>query len=351
MESAAARPETEARPGSTGESSVPLDQWRGLALLLVLVSHGFYHTNLVHGLGRVGVNLFFFISGVLVYRSLARHEHRPAWERARLFWWRRFRRLFPALLAYVTAMAPVAYFAQHLPGLPMFSSFVDYCRAAPVALVYLINYYEPFGSPRSLGHLWSVACEMQFYLVAPLIFAAGGRTAGQRRVVWGALLLVLMGLGAAQPFLRDASRYEFQFAVWPMMLGFCCEWRKPLLHRLPRGLALAAAWAGLGLFLSSVLLMLWGRDMKTLVIASGALVLAPCFIFYAAGIPMPGPAGAGLRWLGERTYSIYLWQQPLTVCEFVPAGWRPAGAVFSTVLGGLWFRVFERPFLSASRRK
>jgi peptidoglycan/LPS O-acetylase OafA/YrhL len=38
--------------------------------MLVLISHGFYLTDRVHGAGRVGVNLFFFISGLLVYRSL-----------------------------------------------------------------------------------------------------------------------------------------------------------------------------------------------------------------------------------------------------------------------------------------
>jgi hypothetical protein len=52
-------------------TSVALDQWRGLALVLVLISHGFFFSDCVHGIGRVGVNLFFFISGVLVFRSLA----------------------------------------------------------------------------------------------------------------------------------------------------------------------------------------------------------------------------------------------------------------------------------------
>ena len=60
-----------ASSGSLG-NSVALDQWRGLALVFVLVSHGFYFTERVHGIGRVGVNLFFFISGVLVFRSLAK---------------------------------------------------------------------------------------------------------------------------------------------------------------------------------------------------------------------------------------------------------------------------------------
>ena len=54
--------------------------WRGLALVLVLISHGFYFTDRVNGLGRVGVNLFFFISGILVFRSLSRTRAKTDWE-------------------------------------------------------------------------------------------------------------------------------------------------------------------------------------------------------------------------------------------------------------------------------
>ena len=49
--------------------SIALDQWRGLALVLVLISHGFFFTDRVNGIGRVGVNLYFFISGILVFRT------------------------------------------------------------------------------------------------------------------------------------------------------------------------------------------------------------------------------------------------------------------------------------------
>lgn len=52
------------------KGSVALDQWRGMALILVLISHGFYFTGRVAGAGRIGVNLFFFISGILTFRSL-----------------------------------------------------------------------------------------------------------------------------------------------------------------------------------------------------------------------------------------------------------------------------------------
>src|ERR1017187_3206295 len=78
--------------------SIALDQWRGLALILVLISHGFFFTDRVNGIGRVGVNLFFFISGILVFRSLSRAKAKTDWERAKSFWGRRLRRLYPAML-------------------------------------------------------------------------------------------------------------------------------------------------------------------------------------------------------------------------------------------------------------
>src|SRR5450631_1676352 len=93
--------------------SVALDQWRGLALVLVLISHGFYFTGRVHGIGRVGVNLFFFISGILVFRSLSRTRSATQWERTRSFWWRRLRRLYPALGTYVLAMWVGTLLLQH----------------------------------------------------------------------------------------------------------------------------------------------------------------------------------------------------------------------------------------------
>src|SRR6516164_4474876 len=89
--------------------SIALDQWRGLAIIVVLISHGFYFTNRVHGIGRVGVNLFFFISGILVFRTLSRARASTDWERTKKFWWRRLRRLYPALLAFLLLMLGITW--------------------------------------------------------------------------------------------------------------------------------------------------------------------------------------------------------------------------------------------------
>ena len=329
--------------------SIALDQWRGLALVLVLISHGFFFTNRVNGIGRVGVNLFFFISGILVFRSLSRMRAATAWERSRTFWWRRFRRLYPAMLTYALAMLAGVWLLQHRPNLPPGSDPGAYLRALPVTLIYGMNYYTGEW-PMSLGHLWSLACEMQFYLLAPLIYIAGGATERQRLTVFGALLAILAGLGMAQPFVA-LGKYHFEFAVWPMMFGFCCEYKRSWFLRISNRLVTWILWFGLVTCGASLCIMLFGMEAKPLVVSTGALLLAPCLMAYLFGRPMPGAAGRGMKWMGERTYSIYLWQQPFTLCNFLPNVLHPAGALISVAVGGVWFHFFERPFLSAGRRK
>lgn len=327
--------------------SIALDQWRGMALLLVLVSHGFFFTNRINGVGRVGVNLFFFISGILVFRSLSRTRAATGAERARSFWWRRLRRLYPAVLAYALTILPLVWVFQNRPHLPLNSDFASFLAALPWTLLYATNYVD---APMSIGHLWSLACEMQFYLLAPIIYLLSGNTPKRRLALFGSLLALLMGLGMVQPFIGK-WKYHFEFAVWPMMLGFCCESKRDWFRRLPE---LCVTWIlRLSVAIGAIVLCatLFGMEMKSLVIATGALLLAPCLLAYLAGRPVPGGGGRALQWLGERTYSIYLWQQPFTLCNFLPPFLHPLGALLAVPVGGLWFHFFERPFLSTSRRK
>lgn len=334
--------------------SIALDQWRGLALVFVLISHGFFFENHSNGIGRVGVNLFFFISGILVFRSLTHTRAATDLARAKSFWWRRLRRLYPAVAGYVLAMLAVVALLQHRPGLPPGSDLGSYIRGIPVAMLYGANY---FTVPMSLGHLWSLSCEMQFYLLAPVIYLLGGRAERRRNSVFGFLLAGLVALGIAQPVIHhwkpaiDEWKYHFEFAVWPMMVGFCCEYKRHWFRRIPPAFITLILWLGAAVCAAELGVALFGVEMKPLAIATGGLLLAPCWLAYLFGRPMHKIVGPAMKWLGERTYSIYLWQEPFTICDFLPNFWQPAGALLSVVVGGAWFRWFERPFLSASRRE
>jgi len=343
-----AAPPDEARLRSA-RGSAALDQWRGLALLLVLISHGFFFTNRVNGAGRIGVNLFFFISGILVFRSLAKSAEGP-WERTTSFCWRRLRRLYPALLAYLAVIVAAGYFLQRIPGQPPHSDFASYLRAWPWAMIYLTNYHG--GGPMAMGQLWSLGCEMQFYIVAPLIFLLGGSGLRRRLAVFAVLTAALMGMGIIYPLRRtqlDVAKYHFEIAVWPMMLGFSCEFAKRWFLKLPLNIVktiFALGWLSLA---AAMALMAFGMETKLLVIGVGSILLLPCLLGYLFGLPLPGKPGAFLRWCGERTYSMYLWQQPFTICDFLPNPFHPLGAALALPIGAVWFRFFEKPFLSANR--
>jgi peptidoglycan/LPS O-acetylase OafA/YrhL len=231
-------------------------------------------------------------------------------------------------------MIPIVFLLRHMPGAvnPAISA---YLHGVPFALIYAVNYWPP-NNAWSLGHLWSLACEMQFYLLAPGIFLLGGKTAARRNMVWGVVLLALVSSGFIGALLDADGKYKFHFeiAVWPMMLGFCCEYRKDLFQRIPAKWFHGIIVTSLAAFGAMTLLMLCGLEMKKPVIAIGTFAFVPCFLAYVGNKTLGGTAGRAMTWLGERAYSIYLWQEPLTICNYLPTVLHPIGAIAGHLSAG-----------------
>jgi peptidoglycan/LPS O-acetylase OafA/YrhL len=133
------------------------------------------------------------------------------------------------------------------------------------------------------------------------------------------------------------------------MFGFLCASRKDWFMRIPRPVVKYIFTIGVVSILIALIIMPFSMHAKRLVIAVGALGLFPCLLGYLNELRIPGGVGRSFGWLGERTYSIYLWQQPLTICGYFPAMLHPLGAAVSTLLGTFWFNICEKPFLSKSR--
>ncbi|QHV94065.1 acyltransferase family protein [Spirosoma endbachense] len=150
-----------------GKSYVPaLDGFRGLAIMVVVISH--------YGLGKVipggfGVTLFFFISGFLITRLLIAEYEKEHRIDLKSFYIRRVLRLYPALF-FMVAIAI---------GFTMFMGCGFQSGAVLSTLFYYRNYYMLFGgslSPANCTRIfditWSLSIEEHFYLFFPLLFMA-----------------------------------------------------------------------------------------------------------------------------------------------------------------------------------
>src|SRR3954471_21397865 len=169
-----------------------LDGLRGIAVIAVLLFHG--GVTWAKG-GFLGVDVFFVLSGFLITSLLLDERWKTGTVKLSRFWARRARRLLPALLILLAAMAAYATWV------PMQSPLGDLRRDVLATLAYVSNwhfiidggsYFARNAPPSPLRHTWSLAIEEQFYVLWPLLFIAVAR--GRHRLT---KLAVLIGVGIA----------------------------------------------------------------------------------------------------------------------------------------------------------
>jgi peptidoglycan/LPS O-acetylase OafA/YrhL len=164
-----------------------LDGLRGIAILLVIL---FHHSLL--GVGWIGVQLFFVISGFLITSNLVRDRALAPGAFFGGFYWRRALRIFPvyfAYLAFLVFLDAVAGKARELA--------VDW----PYLVTYtynLTNLRPGFVFSSWFGHFWSLCIEEQFYLLWPMIVYV---------LRPDALRLTVLGMIAAAPMCRAATAF------------------------------------------------------------------------------------------------------------------------------------------------
>lgn len=339
-----------------------LDGIRALAVLAVVI----FHTSEAWlSAGFLGVDVFFVVSGFLITALLVAERERAGRVDLRAFWIRRARRLLPAL---ALVLAATTVYAVLLLG----DQLLTHLREVFAAVVYVTNwdlilrdvsYFESFDRPSQLRHLWSLAVEEQFYLLWPLVFVGLSRFLSRRLVLAVVLLLAAASLAWMIRLYtpgEDPSRVYFGSdpRAFTILIGVALglvwrpwRWQWPEQRRLPCRLLDLIGIAGLA---AVVLIMQQGHWREAWLypwgllgasVASAALIAAVARRRWVLGRAL----GAGpLRWLGTRSYGVYLWHWPVLLAlsfelDLSGVALFAAGAPISAALAEVSYRWVETP--------
>jgi len=342
-----------------------IERLRGLAALAVVVCHiaghfyGFTRISpgpekLYAWIGQMGVALFFVISGFCIRLPEARALQTG--DRVRLdvreFLARRFIRIAPpywiALVASigVGALAPT----EILDGAHSFTDIVSHLLALHTFLPTTLN--------GTSGAFWTIGLEVHFYL-AYLVFA------NRPARVWTAAALLVLGLavfGLASRLISEASPWRivgqtvFLTSFWQWYLGaLIADWWVKAPRLAPgwmlwtaRIIAVLATLA-LGLINPRIL----GLRVHDWILPFGAALIVMLCVIRPAGARGEAPLLAPLNWLGQASYSLYLFHPvalSLTIWAVTGRGWplwtgALATLILALVLAAASYGLIERPLL------
>jgi peptidoglycan/LPS O-acetylase OafA/YrhL len=336
-----------------------IDGLRALAVVGVLL----YHADIawLPG-GFLGVDIFFAISGYLITSLLVAELTATGGISLPAFWRRRARRLLPAVGALLVGVTIVAIVGAHdavgrlrgdvLAALGYVSNWWQIVRGE--------TYFETFGRPPLLRHLWSLAVEEQLYIVLPIVVAVFGRH--RRRLAVASLAAAAGSLFLLHALWQPADPSRAWFGTdtrsGPLLVGVALGLLLPMAERrrwtgaaraLLDALAVASI-AGLVAIMCTIgdrepFLASWGFGATALL--AGAAVVAVTSPSSRVGRVL------GMRplvWVGTRSYAIYLWHWPVIVLtrprvDVGIDGWRllVVRLVVTGVLSELSWRFVEQP--------
>ncbi|MDE0804089.1 MAG: acyltransferase family protein [Acidimicrobiales bacterium] len=337
-------------PIKSGRRYMPgLDGLRAVAVVAVIVYH--LGIDALPG-GLLGVSVFFTLSGYLITDLLLTQFGSGTFS-LKAFWVARFRRLMPALFVLLVVVAAwVTVIGPHQGS--------DFRIAAGSAAVYVnnwwlvfreVSYFAQFDAPGPLNHLWSLSVEEQFYIVWPLLLLGGTAVVHELRPGWirPRLALAVLGL-AAVSFVVMVALYEP--GADPSRVYYGTDTRAA---ELLIGAALAAVWpsqrlrdtvtegarntidavGAVGLVGIGAMFVFVG-EFSPFLYRGGFVVLAIAVVGAVGSMAHPASRLAPIvgcspmRWIGTRSYGIYLWHFPVIVLT-TPEGSASPGLALAVV--------------------
>ncbi|MDQ1630971.1 MAG: hypothetical protein QOJ32_144 [Frankiaceae bacterium] len=321
-----------------------LDGLRGLAVLAVVLFH--LGLTAVPG-GLLGVDVFFVLSGFLITGLLVSERRRAGYISLRTFWVRRWRRLLPALLLTLVA---VAVLAQLFSDPAQVAGIRD---EAVATLAYVSNWqailaghsYFDVVAPSPLRHTWSLGVEEQFYVVWPLVAVLVLRRSERLLfvvAVAGAAVSAGLQVGLAETGVGlDRLYYGTDTRVQALLIGaalaVALHGRAPLRQRARHGIGLLglAATVGLVVLVTSVsgtAGWLYRGGFTLVALATAAVVAAATTV--PTGLLARAFSVRPLAYLGRISYGVYLWHWPVVV-YLTPARLPLSGAALALARVGV----------------
>ena len=339
-----------------------LDGLRALAVIMVLA----YHLKIPFAKsGLLGVTVFFVLSGFLITRILITEIEETHTIDLKNFWVRRIRRLIPAVLS----MAVVIIFVSAVVNRVVFKKGCKDFVASVLGfnnwwqIFNKVSYFEAAGAPSPFTHCWSLAIETQFYLIYPLVLlllarvVRGRKKRGKVFAIVSALLTVVSMILMAVLYNPngDPSRvyYGTDTRAFALLIGALAaiqlEYRI-IKVKLPRKI-----WALIGSISLIVLtcMMVFISSYSSFLYYGGQAIvsLLTAFVVYAVTVSRSMLnkilGHNALKWIGDRSYSIYLWHYPIII--LISGGKKSAWwimiieIVLSVVLAELSYRFIETP--------
>ncbi len=299
-----------------------LDGLRAIAVLSVLLYHA--GQTWIPG-GFLGVEMFFVISGYLITSLLLAEWMQDGHIDFKSFWLRRALRLFPAL--FVLLLVLVGWMVVFLPGEVAALRGDVLSTAGYVNNWYQVfshkSYFESVGRPSLLRHMWSLAVEEQFYLVWPLVFALlmarlRPRLAVAAIMLAGVASAVLMAL-LYHPN-TDPSRvyYGTDTRAAGLLLGVALAFLWTPVQKASQTRSVILDGVGFTALAALIICFALLNEFQPFLYRGGftltglatAVLLAVAVHVRARMIPFL-LSWWPLRWIGLRSYGIYLWHFPV----------------------------------------
>jgi peptidoglycan/LPS O-acetylase OafA/YrhL len=335
---------------------------RAVAVLAVFADHLFDWPSS----GFVGVDVFFVLSGFFITGLLIRERNTTGKLSFQNFYVRRVKRILPSAVLVLVATVIGAYLL--LPAIRAKQTLVDALYAAVFGAnlhfeAVGAEYFQQGQPPSPLQHYWSLSIEEQFYFVWPVVLALiFALTRGRRHRenqgarqwgLFGAMAVVVavsfgwaMFLSADDP---NGAYFSTFTRVWELGVGALVAIAGRWLVHIPSSIRPVLAYLGLAGVVASLFLInttdRFPAPWAAWPVLSTALVIAS---FHGAEVRLMAPlTNPVARYLGDTSYTLYLWHWPVTILllTVIPRGPAYYGIAIVLALGltAVTYRFYEDP--------